>query len=1303
MFRKRPGIKWLAASLVLLLIVLSVAPSLAMAAVTGQNRRNDLTRSITDAGTLLYNRNSKAYLETALNTLQPYASDKPGGGIAVADLNALRSDLDTAFFDVSRAAREEALERTLRLAQDVYSGYNNGSLPDPAVLTALTDLLLMLRQTAEAALTDARIFVGYQDGSYPSEPPSLPGLDTKKWNAAINSLRQAETAYNTAFAQLQQGNAEAGGRHFLLAWQKAQRGMGDLGLHFQPGQVTDLDGDGVPDQLEVRYGASPLNTDSDGDGLLDAFEIFKGGATFLPASADTIANGTPDGEEDSDRDGLTNLQEQALGTDPLRADSDNDGVKDGAEGPAGSDPLQADADGDGLNDAAEKRVGTDPNNPDTDGDAIPDGQDLLTGTVESSEAKVTITGTGDVAGTVSIRSMADVPVYLGMAGLVGSVAEIKAGLPFVSATVELPVPVEHVPNGDVSGLRMMYFDEETAEWRQVEGAQGYDPATGRFWAETTHFTAFAVFYIPNWDDFWTVEVCGEQGEAPEFIDVALVLDSSGSMSWNDPDGLRRVGAKRLVDGLLNQDQAAVVDFDSSARVWAALTSNKAALHAAIDMIDDSGGTNIGAGVNLGLNQLATSAEGRGRIMVLLTDGVGSYSHVYTARAVDMNVAIYTIGLGWDIDIPLLQTIASQTGGLFYHVTNPADLPSVFERVGDEVGDRDTDRDTLSNCEEIDGMPDVNGKMYTADKEDVDTDGDGLTDDEEMGEPVGGPGPQSQGLGNAAAEPAPAIENTGLDDDEATFKAYVQALKASRPEWSESAAPSIQSSHEPARKFKVESDPRQFDTDGDGLDDSAEIDNGTSRVNPDGDGDGLNDYMELVNGTAPDLADTDGDGFTDAYEVAHLTDGFDPLVQDEHLTPEEWARDFADGLAVGDACDSWLSGWTPCKGTIPFFLGQLSGGATSFIPVVGWIIGGIADLRDAIGNAVKGEWVGAGLSLVGIIPYVGDVGKIAGKVADFVSKFGKLEGLLRAVLRILPRLMGTGSLTVADDSTTGQFEGYMAVSGSGPPVGITAGNPAVDLVMEVLRKVNPAGYADVARHGDNDFLAKLAVAGSRWQDLGTIFNRLESTGLFSNYPRMQEFISDMIKATPDDALYGTGNVLTLNGRVTLNIKKAAARLANGDDSMIGIMSQHLRGALGEHRTYDAFVGDDLIAVGHVTARGPDRVLRSGSVIDVVESKAMATISRSNIKKWLIKRVEKVNGVDETIYEFNGVLLDRYLREAGQPNLQALLGGNTLRYNLFQYDQAGGLTSELAGLFNGRTIPIKGFEGANIQLIHTPFFP
>ena len=51
------------------------------------------------------------------------------------------------------------------------------------------------------------------------------------------------------------------------------------------------------------------------------------------AGVATGANDDPDG------DGLTNLQEICLGTDPLKADSDGDGFADAEEIAAGTDPL----------------------------------------------------------------------------------------------------------------------------------------------------------------------------------------------------------------------------------------------------------------------------------------------------------------------------------------------------------------------------------------------------------------------------------------------------------------------------------------------------------------------------------------------------------------------------------------------------------------------------------------------------------------------------------------------------------------------------------------------------------------------------------------------------------------------------------------------------------------------------------------------------------------------------------------------------------------------------------------------------
>ena len=67
----------------------------------------------------------------------------------------------------------------------------------------------------------------------------------------------------------------------------------------------------------------------------------------------------PDGDEDGD--GLTNGEEEDLGTDPEIADTDNDGLSDGDEvNVYGTDPTTADSDGDGYSDGEEVESYTDP-------------------------------------------------------------------------------------------------------------------------------------------------------------------------------------------------------------------------------------------------------------------------------------------------------------------------------------------------------------------------------------------------------------------------------------------------------------------------------------------------------------------------------------------------------------------------------------------------------------------------------------------------------------------------------------------------------------------------------------------------------------------------------------------------------------------------------------------------------------------------------------------------------------------------------------------------------------------------------
>src|SRR3954451_4608360 len=60
-----------------------------------------------------------------------------------------------------------------------------------------------------------------------------------------------------------------------------------------------------------------------------------------------------DAKADRDKDGLANLREYKLGTDPRLADTDDDTLTDGQELRLRTDALEPDTDGDGIDDGDE--------------------------------------------------------------------------------------------------------------------------------------------------------------------------------------------------------------------------------------------------------------------------------------------------------------------------------------------------------------------------------------------------------------------------------------------------------------------------------------------------------------------------------------------------------------------------------------------------------------------------------------------------------------------------------------------------------------------------------------------------------------------------------------------------------------------------------------------------------------------------------------------------------------------------------------------------------------------------------------
>lgn len=309
---------------------------------------------------------------------------------------------------------------------------------------------------------------------------------------------------------------------------------------------------------------------------------------------------------------------------------------------------------------------------------------------------------------------------------------------------------------------------------------------------------------------------------------------------------------------------------------------------------------------------------------------------------------------------------------------------------------DTDADGLDDRAETAGWLTVQGITHTTDPARPDTDGDQLSDGDEAGIALSGFDGSTRYLG--LSDPTKADSDAdGLDDAVETkgwmsTRGVLYATDPMKPDSDGDGLTDRQEAGEVADgqstgiEYVTFSNPLVSDSDGDGLSDADEADRSLDAFAMDTDGDGLGDFVEVDTWqTAPELADTDGDGLGDGFEVANRdSQGLDPLSPNIRRDLATDAKEFAEGAFLGELSPG---------DTLPWLAGNLFGGTASFIPGVGWIIGGAADLRDTIGLAINDDWVGAGLSLAGLVPAGGDAIANPSKVAKFAKQYPALVPLI----------------------------------------------------------------------------------------------------------------------------------------------------------------------------------------------------------------------------------------------------------------------------------------------------------------------
>ncbi|MBU0741354.1 VWA domain-containing protein [bacterium] len=173
------------------------------------------------------------------------------------------------------------------------------------------------------------------------------------------------------------------------------------------------------------------------------------------------------------------------------------------------------------------------------------------------------------------------------------------------------------------------------------------------------------------------------------LNLAMVLDRSGSMADRGKMEYAREAAKIVVDRMHASDVLAVVEYDDEITVlWpAAPVEAKTLIKRRIDELEPRGSTNLCGGMMRGVEEAMRHRDGSDiNRVILLSDGLANegvtepreiYRLVRDAKR--RGVTISTMGLGLDYNEDLMQGIAENGGGNYYYIENPHQMSRIFGR------------------------------------------------------------------------------------------------------------------------------------------------------------------------------------------------------------------------------------------------------------------------------------------------------------------------------------------------------------------------------------------------------------------------------------------------------------------------------------------------------------------------------------------------------------------------------------------------------------------------------------------------
>jgi Ca-activated chloride channel family protein len=209
-----------------------------------------------------------------------------------------------------------------------------------------------------------------------------------------------------------------------------------------------------------------------------------------------------------------------------------------------------------------------------------------------------------------------------------------------------------------TGELVVEWTVDASEWQPVAYVQkGTDKADGWF---------AAALAAPNVDDN---KVAAK--------DVTIVIDRSGSMT-GDAMEHARVAAANMIKRLDARDRINIISFSdevdplfSAPQTLDADTRKRAVEFA--ERLRPGGGTDIALALRTAISS-QDRKESRPRVVIFMTDGQSEAEQALEAAKSDTgDTRVFTLGLGKEVNRPLLQRIAAVKRGRFVYVDSPQSL------------------------------------------------------------------------------------------------------------------------------------------------------------------------------------------------------------------------------------------------------------------------------------------------------------------------------------------------------------------------------------------------------------------------------------------------------------------------------------------------------------------------------------------------------------------------------------------------------------------------------------------------------